>query len=225
MALANNLGTQSVSTPSPTFKAGSPYTPSRSNNISSAGRIAAGGSNASYSDILKAISDANNAFNVAQVESVNAFNAREAQKNRDWQEYMSRHAHQIEVEDLKAAGLNPVLSALNGNGATVGSGAVASGQRATADNTLGSGLITLMSAMISAQSAMSIASMQAENARWLQENNPNTLPGLLNLVMNGNSSTGKNARSMFEYLADNGKSWYGSGVKGYINKLVSALKR
>lgn len=55
------------------------------------------------------------------------FSATQAALNRDWQKMMSDTAHQREVADLKAAGLNPVLSAMGGNGASVGSGATASG--------------------------------------------------------------------------------------------------
>lgn len=126
---------------------------------------------------LKELAQANSAASAEQAriqrewqEAQNAkameFSAQEAAKNRDWQEMMSNTAHQREVNDLMAAGLNPVLSAMNGNGAAVGSGATASGvtsagAKGEVDTSASGAIVNLLGSILAAQTQIQAANINA----------------------------------------------------------------
>lgn len=67
----------------------------------------------------------------------NRFNAEEAQKSRDWQEYMSNTAFQRQVTDMQSAGVNPALmyggAGSSGASTPSGSTATSAGFNAVAD--------------------------------------------------------------------------------------------
>lgn len=65
----------------------------------------------------------NRAFQQESADKAMAFSSAENEANRQWQKMMSDTAHQREMADLKAAGLNPILAA--NNGASAGSGSAA----------------------------------------------------------------------------------------------------
>ena len=71
-----------------------------------------------------AVRDSNNEKSEVTWKDYTDFNKQEAKALRDWQERMSNTAHQREMEDLRKAGLNPILTGKYG-GASTPAGAMA----------------------------------------------------------------------------------------------------
>lgn len=90
-----------------------------------------------------------------QIQQNNAWSAEQAEKQMRFQREMSDTAHQREVADLKAAGLNPVLSARLGGASTP------SGAMAESDPSATSAMVSLMTKFLDIQADNAKAQMMA----------------------------------------------------------------
>lgn len=203
--VAENTKSSSVSPASSIVSSGSSEVPSYSVSVNNSG-------NDEIMSQLIAMAESNTAkeqefareqmrFQEAQNAKAMTFNAEQAAINREWQEMMSNTAHQREVADMMRAGINPVLSVTGGNGATVTSGATASGvTSAGAKGSVDTGVTSALAAIfgqlinaasmenvakISANSAANVARINNEHDVYMAKYYPNNLMQLANAFLNG----------------------------------------
>lgn len=171
--------------------------------------------NIGYQNILNTIKEtaaANTAQSQKFAREQMAFNKEEAQLTREWQEKMANSAHQREVKDLLAAGLNPILSA--NNGASVPSGATATGASGKVDESFSGALTAYLGSLISSATAINTANISAAASMY----GSNTAAAASKYAANTSAAANKYSVDHSKYGAIINSS---NSVKDILNDITS----
>lgn len=131
-----------------------------------------------------------NEYNQQMQQQTQAFNASQAQMNRDFQEQMSNTAYQRASADMQKAGLNPAMMFSSGSAASSPGGAMAApvppAQKTSALSSLGPAAEKLVSSAISLKTfdkmVEEIANLRTTNEKLQAETaTERTLPALMKL--------------------------------------------